>query len=292
MTSIQRDVAPASHKTAAPSLSEKFSSDSRALKTQNMAATLKRMTLADARAELERQGFTVFSDQESPRRQLVSGVLSNFRWRFMARFDVMVFVHQVSGGNLTYPRILEDLRELPNRVEDLDPGGCPPFGVSRGRMILLVYLVDHAIDPDALNRIVAAPKSEWCSSTFLAAQDGEGKSHYMEGNTPLWGRALYPEKRYWAGRMTGRALPETPPAAPSFLMWINAFLVIYLVLLFFQNPRLMLSISIPAILLFVVAGLFQYCRARRRPTRGSRLGGRGIAENASFFPSESRQNFI
>jgi hypothetical protein len=105
-------------------------------------------------------------------------------------------------------------------------------------MTILSYIVTSGhIDQDAMNRILQAPKHEWCAAVFLAAQDVIGKSYFLETTTPLWGRALYPELRYWAGLMTGRSVPESPPKFPTWLCVINIFSIGYLAWLLVVNTK-------------------------------------------------------
>jgi len=233
--------------------------------------TAKKMTLEEARTALERQGFSCVDDDEEQPNRLV-GVLSECRWSMMAKMDVMVFVHHIQG-NLTSDRIEQDLRALPDLVLDHSRGGCPPFGASRGRIVLLVYLVDGQIEPAALSWLLAVPQGAWCSLTFLAAQDGEGMSRFLESSTPCWGRALYPETRYWAGLLTGREVPPQRPAASQFLVFVNVFCLFYIVFLGLTVDfpvRFWVIFLGSMVILFVAAWACDWCRrqGRRHPKNG------------------------
>jgi hypothetical protein len=227
-----------------------------------------KMTLPETRSALERHGFSCVDDDETP--NMLVGVLSECRWSMMAKMDVMVFVHHVEE-NLTIDRIEKDLSELPDLVQDHYVGRCPPFGAARGRTILLVYLTDQQIEPVALGKIRTVPSKEWCTLTFLAAQDGEGVSHFLESSTPLWGKGLYPETRYWAGLLTGRDVPPQRPQASKYLVLVN---ILCLVLVVFTA----LTAGIPAslwvvyvgymVILFGGAWVYDWCcrrQGRRNP---------------------------
>ena len=102
----------------------------------------KKMTLSDAREELERQGFKIVVDEYSPSvdvpSDVVVGILSSCRWDMLAKVDVVVVVHQVT--DLTLRRIETDLADLPNQPyldDSIAAGSCPPQGVSRVKMTIL-----------------------------------------------------------------------------------------------------------------------------------------------------------
>ena len=135
-------------------------------------------------------------------------------------------------------------------------------------MILVVYLTDqHNIDPAVVTRLVATPKKEWCTTTFLAAQDGQGRSYFMEGDTPMWGKVLFPEIRYWAGLVTGRpASSDHPPSMPH-LKCLNAISMILFLIFCFTMPKLIVSLLFVLFVLFTVMGVaatIQWYRNRRR----------------------------
>lgn len=255
--------------------------------TTTMPTTNKRMTLSDARTELERRGFSVIVEESNKQTssvnsnpssssaavaavELLVGVQSRWRWDLMARVDVMVFVHQVNDGDaLTLERLEADLEELPSRVQDHFVGGFPPHGFSRATMILAVYLTDqHIIDPAVLTRLTAHPKKEWCTTTFLAAQDGQGRSYFMEGDTPMWGKALFPELRYWAGLMTGRPTPSDHPPSMPFIKYINTFSMTYCLILCFTMPKVMVPVfALLGIVMGAAATIQWYRDSRRRSAR-------------------------
>ena len=260
----------------------------------------KRMTLSDARTELERRGFSVIVEDESKHKQtssanpiginpaaaaglLLVGVQSRWRWDLLAKVDVMVFVHQVNDGDyLTLDRLEADLEEVPSRVQDHFAEEFPPHGFSRGIMILVVYLTDqHNIDPAVVTRLVAKPKEEWCTTTFLAAQDGQGRSYFMEGDTPLWGndlipgKVLFPELRYWAGLVTGRPTSSDHPPSTPHLKYLNAFLMIFLLIACFTMPKLIVPLLFAMFAVFFtvmgVATTIQWYRVRRRRSANEAL---------------------
>jgi hypothetical protein len=195
-----------------------------------LPSTKRRMNLGDARSELELQGFQCFGGDEE--KGILTGRRSNCRLTG-SRFDLFVFVHRVTELNLE--QVNKDLSNLPDRVEQYSFGGLPPFGFGRGNMIFLIYLAD-SIDPAASSKIRQQPNMEWCSVTFLAAQDGHGQSLFYEG-TPTWGGALYPEVRYWAGLLTGRDVgSDGPPGTSKFLIALNIFCLGYLSWFLIASP--------------------------------------------------------
>jgi hypothetical protein len=206
----------------------------------------KKMTLFDARADLEKEGFKILV--HDTHESLLVGLHSTCRWEISSKVDVVVVMHQLPPGqDLTLDRLNGDLAELPNAhfLEDVGADGCPPQGLSRAQMIMVAYLVpDGSIEPGALLRILAEPKKEWCRCTFLAAQDSTGSSFYMETTTPLWGRAFVPEMCYWAGRMTGRSLASLSLTSPAtrFVKYFNLFALIMIVFGCFMNPLFMRSL--------------------------------------------------
>ena len=230
----------------------------------------KKMTLTDARSELERRGFVVHQEEEAAS---LAAVCSGCLWEFMARFEVMVFVHALAPGqNLTLARIRQDLDALPRHIHRLYPGGCPPFGFGRARMTVVVYLLDNdgggggrgAIQADAMERIHATPDMERCALTFLAAQDAEGTSHFMESHTPFWGKALYPLTRYYAGLLTGRDVPEQPPAPPTFYKWLTFILIPLILFQFWLGPKFLWLFGGWLLLRFVVAMIFAWRDEQQR----------------------------
>lgn len=218
----------------------------------------KKMSLASARSEMQDLGFDIVFDEETPSSDMlpsstdvVVGVNSSCRSDMMAKMDVVLFVHHIKEGNLTLARVEQDFQGVTDKpyLDDVWKG-CPPQGASRGRMIVLTYLVDNRIDSDAMSRILAAPNKEWCQTRFLAAQDGTGKSYFFEGS-PAWGKALFPELRYYAGRMTGRQVPFQQSAMMPFLRLMNVFFVVVMVLGLFVNPIPIISGLVAVLLLFL-----------------------------------------
>jgi hypothetical protein len=241
----------------------------------------RKMTLSEAREELERHGFKIVVDEHTLSyndycvpSDTVIGVHSSCRWSMLAKIDVIVVVHEVP--DLTLHRIETDLANLGNQpyLDDVVEAGCPPQGVSRARLTILSYLVtSNHIDEDAMNRILRAPDHKWCSAVFFAAQNANGTSFLLETTTPMWGRALYPELRYWAGLVTGRPVPESPPRMSCYLRAINILCLMMVLHSFIVNPKLYLSL--PALVLLAIVllitvreALFQcggrYYRGRRQ----------------------------
>lgn len=192
---------------------------------------------------------------------------SKCRWTIQARFDVMVFVQALpQNDDLTQARIAQDLDQLPHRIDQLYPGGCPPFGFARGRLVILVYLLDAGmVEHGALQRIMAPPAKQWCATTFLAAQDGNGESYFYDekDGTPFWGRALFPEMRYWAGLLTGRSVPKDPPSLPTWIVWLNVLLIPFILFQFYLEPMFLVHFLIIMAIGFLVAWICD-CWARRR----------------------------
>ena len=193
----------------------------------------KAMTLSDAVLELESRGFSC--DISSDKSRAV-GFFTSFRWLMLARVDVFAFVQEVSESKkLTVEKIEADLKQARLYVDDrtLGVGCCPPQGLSRGNIAILVFLVkgEDDIDPNALSRIVAAPEKEFCKIGLLAAQDGRGRSHYFERTTPLWGKALFPEIRFWAGLLTGRQVDSMYSVFGRSVYWKILGLVYFMAVL-------------------------------------------------------------
>jgi len=209
------------------------------------------MTISDAAIELESRGFSCDVSSDKSR---VVGILSpHCRWLMMARMDVFAFVQEVSvTTKLTVEKIEADLNQAKLYADDRTLGvGCPPQGISRAHMIIVVFLVkgEDEIDLDALSRIFALPDKEFCKVTLLAAQDGLGRSHYFEKTTPLWGKILWPEVRYWAGLLTGRRVDSALPVFGGSITWKIFFLVQSL---FFLVSIVLLSVFSPDMLGFAL----------------------------------------
>jgi hypothetical protein len=220
------------------------------------------MTLSDAQTELERQGYTVTTESDGS----IVGMRSDWRWSVMSRIDVTVFLKELPV--LTMDQIALDLQALPDRLDDHSIGGCPPEACG-GSLVVLVYLAS-SIEPGAADKILGTPGAQWSHVTFLAAQDGEGVSHYVE-STPVWGRAFYEELRYVAGRLTGRPLPERVPECSSrlfvsFVIFCYAPLVVL-----FLDRRSMLTAMLTGLSVSIVTTAVkatkQWCRRRSRRRR-------------------------
>jgi hypothetical protein len=244
----------------------------------------KQMTLSDAQTELERQGFSVTryhapilqlgdieeeSDATKESGGSIVGVLSQWRWILMNRMDVTVFVTELPV--LTMEKLSMDLQELPDRLEAHAVGGCPP-AILAGTLVLLVYLTRSTIKPEALTRILVTPKMQWGHITFLAAQDGEGGSHYFEASTPAWGRIFYDELRHLAGRLTGRPLPETAPQGWAYKMmaFLHIYLAIFCVVMLLLDPRSMLIGAGFGIVVTAIQAIIKWC-SRCRSARPREL---------------------
>jgi len=253
--------------------------------TDNVTVDRKKMTLDDARYELQRRGFTIHEhpsyDNDS---HSFVGVKSTWR-STLNKFDVMIFVHEIqpsvesgdgavrggggrSSGELTIQRIENNIEELQSHlIVDYQPDGCPPHGVSRARLVLLIYLTPHAfekIDPVVLRKVCATPAKEWCAVTFLAAQDGSDKQAYFmsERDTPYWGKALFPEIFYYANVVTGKPnMPDTPPSLP---LWYKLMLLFSFIFIIGQGR---IQFIIHFIIVFIAAAsIATICHWYRRHT--------------------------
>ncbi|KAG7359843.1 hypothetical protein IV203_034941 [Nitzschia inconspicua] len=230
--------------------------------TQDAVTQVKRTSLEAAQVELERQGLSCNLVSE----RLLVGVSSVCRWDVEAKMEVIAFVQRVPGM-LTHEKILQDLKSLPSWVEQHKVGDkCPPFGFGRCRLKLLVYYADYVAQEAAYEITRTARPREWCGSTFLAAQDAEGKSYILDrGSAPVWGRAFYPELRYRAERLTGGSINALQP--PGFPWWIKIFgLVTYLYIFFmaFQIPWILLVFFGTLLLHFLIAALCQSWHDRKQ----------------------------
>jgi len=263
----------------------------------NVMVDKKKMTLDDARYELHKRGFTIneYSLYNNRSHSFV-GVKST--WYFdLTKFDVMVFVHEIqpfmesgdraeggycsrSSGELTIQRIENDMEELQSHlIVDYDPGGFPPHGVQRGRMILLIYLTPYAIkriDPVVLRKICATPAKECCTVTFLAVQDGFDKQAYFmpERDTPYFGKIHFPEIFYYTDVVTGKPnMPDTPPSLPlwyktGFLLYYTTFLLASLLA---QNLVFSIIIFIIACIVMSIIITIYHCYRKRSGSGNNRL---------------------
>jgi hypothetical protein len=224
------------------------------------------MTLAAAQRELERLGYSVtpLSDLEEEASGIVA-VLSQWRWILMNRVYVTVFVTELPV--LTMGKLSMDLEALPDRLEAHTVGGCPPPGCNTLSMAVLVYLTKSTVEQEALTTILTTPKKEWGHVTFLAAQDGKGTSHYMDGWAPLWFGEFYPELRHLAGQLTGRPLPENLTQDVCFLIFFIIGLAILILDMFIDDPRFLQAGAIVFILFFVFLTVKVSIRCQRYARR-------------------------
>jgi hypothetical protein len=231
-------------------------------------STNKLMTLDDARVELESDGLSCdFVGDE----RLV-GVSSTCRWEITARMDVVVFIQKVQGV-LTHDRFLADLKLLPSWVEQLNVGAndCPPFGYAHSRHVMLVYYAD-TVEPVFGYEIrhVAWPAQGCVStSTFVAAQDAQGQSFYLvEASRPLRGCIFYPERRYFAQKLTGAKKEHLQP--PPSLSWVTIYKSLNLcliILICILMPWLISIYVVPQLLIFLVALIVQWyqkCKSKNK----------------------------
>jgi hypothetical protein len=232
----------------------------------------KRMTLDDARIELERQGLLCDWIND----HMLAGVSSNCYWDLMAKLDHMVFVQQVPG-HLTLDRLFADLKLVPFWVEQQEQqrklsGTCPPFGFSRGRQVILVYYAD-TVAQEVVYEITQRPRErEWCAGKFLAAQDATGRSYTLsEARTPFWGSAFFPDLRYRAKKLTGCPVEETkPPGLPCWIRCVNIFSLMYLVYISFITPWIVLFVVGIMLLHFLIAAIVQWCKNRKQKQKVDR----------------------
>lgn len=127
----------------------------------------------------------------------------------MAKFDVLVVVNDICSmgeGTLNLDRILVDIANVNRDYDAKMDVGCPPHGFSRGWMIIVAYLCNKVEDPAAHHIQEVAPVKQWCSMTLVMALGDSGHSLFglCNEHTPYWGRALYPELRFWAKLVTGQ----------------------------------------------------------------------------------------
>lgn len=218
------------------------------------------MTVSDAQAELQAMEFqTCFDDEDS---NILVGVRSKFDWDLTATMDVLVFVHEVK--TLDLDRMVSDRAKLPTLVNKHFTYGCPPFGFARGIINLVIYYAE-TVTPEAIACISRRSDALWCQITFVAAQDASQASFLLDQqSTPFFGSALYSDVRYLARRLTGEV--GTIPPTRFWLRAINAFVWIYIVLLFVMadaDTRFWMIVFFP--LGFLVAGARQCYRQRTAP---------------------------
>ncbi|KAG7351400.1 hypothetical protein IV203_010760 [Nitzschia inconspicua] len=229
--------------------------------TLESATPVKRMSLEDAHVELERQGLSCILINE----RLLVGVSSACRWDVRAKMEVLIFVQHIPGI-LTLEKVLQDLKALPSWVDQHHVGGkCPPFGFGRARLKMLVYYAD-SVSLEAAHEIsqTARPR-EWCASTFLAAQDAEGKHYILDpASAPFWGRAFYPELRYRAERLTGGSVGVLQlPGFPCWIKVVGVLSNLYIFVIAFQMPWILLVFFGALLLHFLIATACQLWHDRK-----------------------------
>ena len=226
------------------------------------------MRLEDAKDLLEHRGFDVVEETPS----IVVGYKSECRCYLHSKFDTMILVHRVPvHQTLNLDRIHGDLQQIPTKIQEHYVGGCPPFGFARARLIIVVYLVEGSIDPAAVYRLTkVAPESQFCQAVFLAAQDGEGNPYFLnEGRTPFWGRALYPELRYWAALFTGGQVGKFPSYTKLAFVNVLALIVVTLQIVFNQFGQLSLLFLVAFIGIHFLLSLFMQWYRQRRSNKES-----------------------
>jgi hypothetical protein len=263
----------------------------------------KKMTLSDARLELEQRGFKIVVDPNGDDYTSAvvvengdgnnynnSDTLVGYHSQCVSycsyKVDTMIFVFQIKKGeSLTLNRINYDLdnyvAQKQNDIYDNMIGlsnTCPPQGFSRARMVIAIYYADM-IDNDAMDKIFATPTRQWCGNTFLAVQNTTtGSSSFMENTTPIWGRVFYPEIRYWAGLLTGRIprpQPDLPPSSrPPYQRFVEGYLLVLVIyMLFFSDDIYTKIFMLGNILLLLLIAVIMWLCHRRRCTMGKRTDG-------------------
>jgi hypothetical protein len=214
-----------------------------------MEDTLELMTLGRARIELENRNFATLLDNDDT---LVC-LKTDCRWTHMAKIDVLVVVNDIRAtgeGTLELDRILADVANFGRDYDAKMDVGCPPHGASRGRMIIVAYLCKEVESAAAHHIQEVAPAKQWCSVTFVTAQDASGHSFVLhDEHTAYWGRAMFPEIRFWAKLVTGQTNEQGPP---SYARWWYAFHIYMLgtfTFMIFTSPW-------PMLVMLISLGLF------------------------------------
>jgi hypothetical protein len=240
-----------------------------------------KMTMADARSELESNGFVIMEPpqelQHASSHFLVAYRKECYVW---LRLDTLVFVQELESDiPLTESRIIEDMKKLKTDwmlslpPSFYSPSGCPAHGVYRGRQILMIYLSQHPILSHMESRLTQKPPYECCQSSlvFVAAQDcSNGASYYYNESPPFWrGRELYPGLRYWAGLLTGRRpLPEKPKKYKLVAALLLIISIIILLVVFPPTRRYGIDFWLFVILVQVACFLcgyaYQECQLQRQ----------------------------
>jgi hypothetical protein len=293
------------------------------------APTNVKMTLTEARNELESNGFVILDQHESEqllqlsnspssssssKNNLLVARRSECKWCGSAKMDTLVFCQELvaeQGDILTVSRTQDDLQRL--KTDWLlslprsfySPSGCPPHGYGRGRIILMIYLTTQPISEHVARQLTQKPSAEWCQGVFLAAQDvnsssGDVTSYYYSQETPCWGKALYPEMRYWAALLTGRRpMPPKPSPWSALNLCLIAAQIYCIAVLcyvyFYTLPLTMpstykfwyIALAIVLVLPFLVTIAYHECQARRYQRRGHTLATKSSSAVAMTIADES-----
>jgi len=204
------------------------------------------------RAELERLGFDILSDDEH------TLLAQRHRWHLdlMSKIGIMVWVQSVD--HLTLDRLRDDQATLRGHFKAHDPQPSWPVGLQRARVLLPVYLAEAA-DPDALAKAAATPSPEFAAFLFPVVITPDDAVWHEQ--TPLMGAIFYPLLRWLAGRMArpDDGTPEEPEsAAGKALVAFNvALLAVAVVILLVSIVSLVavLAMSVMSVLLAVVIAI-------------------------------------
>jgi hypothetical protein len=257
----------------------------------------KKMNLTDAKIELERRGFKIAVDPNNNHNDDVvvtyENGTNNYGYQYgkdtlvafntqcvslcSYRKDLMIFIFQLkTGESLTLNHIKDDLENFvkPKGEEIyLESIGLnntfPPQGFSRARISIVIYYAT-TVDADAMEYIWSIPSKKWCQGCLLAVQDvTTGSSSFMENTTPLWGKAFYPEMRYWAGLLTGRMprpIPDTPPKGLQEGVMVDIvyiLLILEIVYLWYTFGFWMIVITLAPLGIFFLVAIIIWLNHRR-----------------------------
>jgi hypothetical protein len=134
-------------------------------------------------------------------------------------------------------------------------------------MIFLIYYA-YSMESAASAKIVQSiPRSKMASITFLAAQDGQGRSFFYEG-TPFYG-GQHPELRYWAGLLTGRDVGNDGPPHPmrEYIKSVKVILCAQAVIypIFTSGPdrwNFLLAYALMFVIVVVLERVYDWIRSR------------------------------
>jgi hypothetical protein len=241
----------------------------------DMNSKNKRMTLDQARVELEREGLSCdfVTDQR------LVGVSTKCHWNLATKMDVVVFVQKVPG-DLTRDRYWADRQLLTSWVEEHNVGGndFPPMGCGHGRLVLLVYYAD-TVEPGFGYEICHFPGP--LTPFGVAAQDAKGESFYLaEANRPFIRSAFDPELRYLAQKLTGANGENSQPSRSRRWFTITLHFLVWCLSIpgCISMPRLIPVLVVPQLLFFLVAAIMQWCQKRRSKKRIGVCGRSGVRE--------------